>query len=256
MLDHVSIGVRDIAKAKGFYDAALKPLGFACLSADDSSLGYGKEGVGFWVNSAERPVADDPKSGLHFCFAARAGRASRRFMRLRSPMAGATTASPDCARITGRTITRLTSSIPRATGSKPISEGNKPMATIRSELTTRAPADEVWSAVRDIGALHTRLVPGFVVDTRLEPGARIVTFINGVTLRERSSRSTTRRDGWSGPPRAAVPSTITPRSRSLRCPAGQRPSSGPPTSCPTSSTCTSRGRSRPEWRRCSGHWTG
>jgi hypothetical protein len=58
------------------------------------------------------------------------------------------------------------------------------MATIRSELKTRAPADEVWSAVRDIGALHTRLVPGFVVDTRLEPGARIVTFINGVTLRE------------------------------------------------------------------------
>ena len=58
------------------------------------------------------------------------------------------------------------------------------MATIRSELTTQAPADEVWSAVRDIGALHTRLVHGFVVDTRLEPGARIVTFVNGVTLRE------------------------------------------------------------------------
>ena len=70
MLDHVSIGVRDIAKAKGFYDAALKPLGIACLSADEGSLGYGKEGVGFWINSAERPVADDPKSGLHFCFAA------------------------------------------------------------------------------------------------------------------------------------------------------------------------------------------
>ncbi len=58
------------------------------------------------------------------------------------------------------------------------------MATIRSELKTRAPASEVWSAVRDIGALHTRLVPGFVVDTKLEPGARIVTFINGMVLRE------------------------------------------------------------------------
>ena len=58
------------------------------------------------------------------------------------------------------------------------------MATIRSELKTRAPADEVWSAVADIGALHTRLVPGFVVDARLEPGVRIVTFINGITLRE------------------------------------------------------------------------
>ena len=58
------------------------------------------------------------------------------------------------------------------------------MATIRSELKTRAPASDVWSAVRDIGALHTRLVPGFVSDTKLEPGARVVTFINGTVLRE------------------------------------------------------------------------
>jgi hypothetical protein len=58
------------------------------------------------------------------------------------------------------------------------------MATIRSELKTRASASEVWSAVRDIGALHTRLAPGFVVDTKLEPGARVVTFVNGIVLRE------------------------------------------------------------------------
>jgi hypothetical protein len=58
------------------------------------------------------------------------------------------------------------------------------MGTIRSELKTAAKASDVWSAVRDIGALHTRLVPGFVVDTKLEPGGRVVTFVNGVTLRE------------------------------------------------------------------------
>jgi hypothetical protein len=58
------------------------------------------------------------------------------------------------------------------------------MGSIRSELKTRAKADDVWSAVRDIGALHTRLVPGFAVATKLEPGARIVTFVNGLTLRE------------------------------------------------------------------------
>jgi catechol 2,3-dioxygenase-like lactoylglutathione lyase family enzyme len=70
MFDHISIGVRDIAKAKAFYDAALKPLGLKCLSADGTSLGYGKETVGFWILAAERPVSDDPKSGLHFCFTA------------------------------------------------------------------------------------------------------------------------------------------------------------------------------------------
>jgi hypothetical protein len=58
------------------------------------------------------------------------------------------------------------------------------MGSIRSELRTRAKMDDVWSAVRDIGALHTRLVPGFVAATKLEPGARIVTFVNGLTLRE------------------------------------------------------------------------
>jgi Polyketide cyclase / dehydrase and lipid transport len=58
------------------------------------------------------------------------------------------------------------------------------MATIRSEIRTLARSSEVWAAVRDIGALHTRLVPGFVTDTKLEPGARVVTFVNGVTLRE------------------------------------------------------------------------
>ena len=58
------------------------------------------------------------------------------------------------------------------------------MASIRKEISTKASADAVWSALRDIGALHTRLVPGFVVDTRLEPGARIVTFGNGLVVRE------------------------------------------------------------------------
>lgn len=58
------------------------------------------------------------------------------------------------------------------------------MASIRKEISTRAQADAVWAAVRDIGALHTRLVPGFVVNTELAPGARIVTFGNGMVVRE------------------------------------------------------------------------
>ena len=58
------------------------------------------------------------------------------------------------------------------------------MGSICKEILTVAGADEVWSAVRDIGALHTRLVPGLVTDTYLESGARIVTFGNGMVLRE------------------------------------------------------------------------
>jgi carbon monoxide dehydrogenase subunit G len=59
------------------------------------------------------------------------------------------------------------------------------MATLHHEITIQARAEDVWDAVRDVGALHTRLVPGFVKDTRLEQGAvRVVTFGNGVVVRE------------------------------------------------------------------------
>jgi carbon monoxide dehydrogenase subunit G len=58
------------------------------------------------------------------------------------------------------------------------------MATIRREIAIEARAEEVWAAVRDVGAVHERLAPGFVVDTRLEPGARVVTFANGLVARE------------------------------------------------------------------------
>ncbi len=59
------------------------------------------------------------------------------------------------------------------------------MATIRREITVNTAVEQVWDAMQDIGALHTRLVPGFVVGTMLEPGARVVTFANGRTVRER-----------------------------------------------------------------------
>src|SRR5262249_20783129 len=55
---------------------------------------------------------------------------------------------------------------------------------IHREVTVEAAPDLVWEAIRDVGAVHERLAPGFVVDTRLEEGARIVTFGNGVGARE------------------------------------------------------------------------
>jgi carbon monoxide dehydrogenase subunit G len=58
------------------------------------------------------------------------------------------------------------------------------MASVRKEIETDARPEDVWAAIRDIGALHTRLVPGFVIATRVEPGARVVTFGNGVEIRE------------------------------------------------------------------------
>lgn len=58
------------------------------------------------------------------------------------------------------------------------------MASIRREIRLSAGPDEVWEVVRDVGSVHTRFAPGFVVDTRLEAGARVVTFANGFVARE------------------------------------------------------------------------
>lgn len=58
------------------------------------------------------------------------------------------------------------------------------MASIHREIRIHARPETAWEALRDVGALHTRLVPGFVTDVQLEEGARIVTFGNGMVVRE------------------------------------------------------------------------
>lgn len=58
------------------------------------------------------------------------------------------------------------------------------MASVQKELSTQARPEAVWDAIRDIGALHTRLVPGFVTDTKLVEGGRLVTFANGMVVTE------------------------------------------------------------------------
>ena len=58
------------------------------------------------------------------------------------------------------------------------------MASIRTETVIDAPPEQVWAALREWGALHERLVPGFVTDTRLDGNDRIVTFADGAVVRE------------------------------------------------------------------------
>lgn len=59
------------------------------------------------------------------------------------------------------------------------------MATIHERIEIDADPDAVWAAVRDVGAVHTRLARGFVTDTVLTNGTRIVTFANGWSVKER-----------------------------------------------------------------------
>lgn len=58
------------------------------------------------------------------------------------------------------------------------------MASIQIERIIEAPAETVWDALCDVGALHSRTAPGFVMNTQREEGARIVAFQNGIVSRE------------------------------------------------------------------------
>jgi carbon monoxide dehydrogenase subunit G len=58
------------------------------------------------------------------------------------------------------------------------------MATIQKEIAIERSKEFVWDAIRDVGAIHKRLVPGFVVDCKLEGDWRTVTFANGMVVRE------------------------------------------------------------------------
>lgn len=58
------------------------------------------------------------------------------------------------------------------------------MASIRKEFSLPVPPDAAWAAIRDVGAVHTRLAQGFVTDCRMDGPDRIVTFANGLTARE------------------------------------------------------------------------
>jgi carbon monoxide dehydrogenase subunit G len=58
------------------------------------------------------------------------------------------------------------------------------MATIHKEIEIHASPQRVWEALSDVGALHSRLAAGFVVETRMDGNTRVVTFANGTVVRE------------------------------------------------------------------------
>ena len=59
------------------------------------------------------------------------------------------------------------------------------MASLRKELVLAVPPDRAWAALRDFGAVHRRLAPGFVTGATMEgDDVRIITFFNGATARE------------------------------------------------------------------------
>ncbi len=67
MIDHVSIAVRDLEKAKRFYGEVLAPIGLSMLVERETTAGFGKAYPEFWLNERLdiRPISKE--TGSHIC---------------------------------------------------------------------------------------------------------------------------------------------------------------------------------------------
>ena len=70
MIDHVSVGVRDLAAAAAFYDAVLSTLGYQRLDTRPHTAGWGKKYSEFWINLRPNMAAIPADSGVHICLRA------------------------------------------------------------------------------------------------------------------------------------------------------------------------------------------
>ncbi|ALN59081.1 glyoxalase/bleomycin resistance protein/dioxygenase [Lysobacter enzymogenes] len=70
MFHHLSLGVRDLARAGAFYDAVLGALGYRRVFDGDESIGYGLVDNQDLLLLNLTPAAAAPGDGTHLAFAA------------------------------------------------------------------------------------------------------------------------------------------------------------------------------------------
>ena len=71
MIDHVSVGVRDLQRAARFYKSALAPLGLSRLVTRPATIGFGKSYPEFWINLRASMASVPSDSGVHICLRAK-----------------------------------------------------------------------------------------------------------------------------------------------------------------------------------------
>ncbi len=71
MIDHISIGVRDLDRSARFYEATLAPLGLAKVVTRPGTVGFGKNYPEFWINWRPGMAPVVAESGCHICLRAK-----------------------------------------------------------------------------------------------------------------------------------------------------------------------------------------
>lgn len=81
MLDHISLGVRDLSASGAFYDVVLHPLGYRRVLEKGIGFAYGpgpeRDGMMFWIVQPEAEIT--PSRGSHVGFTAPSRRAVDEF---------------------------------------------------------------------------------------------------------------------------------------------------------------------------------
>ncbi|MGY4313892.1 VOC family protein [Bradyrhizobium sp. JR3.5] len=71
MIDHVSVGVRDLERAARFYEPTLAALGLSRLVTRPATIGFGKAYPEFWINLRAAMAQVARESGTHICLRAK-----------------------------------------------------------------------------------------------------------------------------------------------------------------------------------------
>ncbi|MGY4478466.1 VOC family protein [Bradyrhizobium sp. USDA 3364] len=71
MIDHVSVGVRDLERAARFYEPTLAALGLGRLVTRPATIGFGKAYPEFWINVRAAMAQVAHESGIHICLRAK-----------------------------------------------------------------------------------------------------------------------------------------------------------------------------------------
>ena len=71
MIDHVSVGVRDLERAARFYEMTPAPLGLSRLVTRPATVGFGKSYPEFWINLRAGTAPVGPERGVHVCLRAK-----------------------------------------------------------------------------------------------------------------------------------------------------------------------------------------
>lgn len=95
MLSHVSVGVRDTARAATFYDAVFGALGFKRV-ADylPHAAGYGAIFPEFWIGAPHDGGQQSAGNGVHICFAAPSRKAVDKFHEVALAKGGTSDGAP------------------------------------------------------------------------------------------------------------------------------------------------------------------